>query len=224
MARKKPPANPNGSTGGRILSFIERLERLLEEIAELREDVKMVKAEAGSEGFDVKTIMALVKLRAMTPEDRAEREALLDLYKAAIGMLDGTPLGQAAINRIMHPPKPPPPPAASPDASGGAPHDSGAEAPAEPAPEAPAEAPPEPPIGKADIDEARRRGAADAKDGVKVLANPYVAGDPRRAAWDEGWCREMGSDGMDLPAALRPTKRPPKPPPSAPGNGAGDGS
>lgn len=216
-----PTANPNGSTGGRILSFIERLERLLEEIAELREDVKAVKAEAKGEGFDVKTVMALIKLRAMTADERAERDALLDLYKAAIGMLDGTPLGQAAINRIMNPPKPPVADSGAggvgaPDQDGSA-ASGGADAP--PETELPETEPPEPPVSRADIDEARRRGAADAKADVKILANPYVAGDPRRAAWDEGWCREIGSDGMDVPAALRPSKKPPKPPQG----GAGDG-
>jgi hypothetical protein len=42
-----------------------------------------------------------------------------------------------------------------------------------------------------------------------VFKNPYVAGDPRRAYWDEGWCEEVGSDGMDVPDAWR--RKPNKP-------------
>ena len=42
----------------------------------------------------------LLKLRRMKPHHREEREQLLDTYKAAIGMLDGTPLGEAGASRI----------------------------------------------------------------------------------------------------------------------------
>lgn len=218
MARKgkNPPTGPNTSTGARLLSFIERIERLLAEIDELRGDIKLIKAEAKGEGFDVKTILKLIKLRAMTADERAEQEALLDLYKAAIGMLDGTPLGRAAISRIMHPPTPP-----SQAATGGDDEVAGGGDPPENLDNQPTDDDAPAAMDPADIEEARQRGAEDARAGVKVLGNPYVAGDPRRAAWDEGWCCEMGSDGMDLPAALRPSKKPPKTPPafSAPGAG-----
>ena len=58
------------------------------------------------------------------------------------------------------------------------------------------------------IDEAREQGREAAKEGKPVTLNPFVARDPRRAAWDEGWCMEAGSDGMDIPAAWKRTKKP----------------
>lgn len=211
MARKNAPKKNTTTAGGRILSFIERIERLNEEIEALKADVKEVKAEAKGEGYDVKTINELIKLRKMSPDERAEREALLDLYKAAIGMLDGTPLGRAALDRLNQPPPPPDDDGEAGDAD----EPAGDDPPAE---EPPSE-PEDPPISAADIAEARQKGADDAVAGKKILENPYVAGDPRRAAWDEGWCQQMGSDGMDLPPALRPTKKPKKPS-NGPGGGA----
>lgn len=87
--------NVNCVTGDRLKSFIERLENLEDEKLEVTAQIKEVFAEAKGEGFDVKTMRELLKLRKMKPHDRAEREMLLDTYKAAIGMLDGTPLGEA---------------------------------------------------------------------------------------------------------------------------------
>ena len=56
----------------------------------------------------------------------------------------------------------------------------------------------------------RERRKQAARDGRTVLMNPYTADDPRRAYWDEGWCFESGSDGMDIPPAWRRTPRPKK--------------
>lgn len=77
----------SGVTGDRLKSFIERLENLEDEKRELAEQIKEVFAEAKGEGFDVKTMRALLKLRKMKPHDRSEQEELLEVYKAAIGML-----------------------------------------------------------------------------------------------------------------------------------------
>ena len=76
----------HGIAGKRLLSFIERVERLQEEKAALAEDIKEVYGEAKSVGFDVKTIRQVVKLRKMDTEKRREQEELLDLYKSAVGM------------------------------------------------------------------------------------------------------------------------------------------
>lgn len=81
----------------RLRSFVERIERLEDEKAGLAADVKEVKAEAKSNGFDVKTINEMVKLRRMDQADRDEREHLRDLYKRSLGMLADTPLGRAAV-------------------------------------------------------------------------------------------------------------------------------
>lgn len=66
--------------------FIERIERLEEEKKAIAEDVKLVYGEAKSEGFDPKIMRMVVRLRAMDTNDRQEQEALLDTYKAAVGL------------------------------------------------------------------------------------------------------------------------------------------
>ncbi len=75
-----------GITGQRLLSFIERIERLREEQSALKEDEKEVFAEAKGTGFDTKTIRKLIKLRKMEAEERREQAELLDLYATAIGL------------------------------------------------------------------------------------------------------------------------------------------
>ena len=80
------PKEVGGVAGQRLASFIERVERLEEEKAVLMEDIKEVYAEAKGVGFDVKAMRKLVALRKMDSEKREEMEAILDLYKSAIGM------------------------------------------------------------------------------------------------------------------------------------------
>ncbi len=75
-----------GIAAKRLRSFIERVERLEEEKAALAADIREVYAEAKGDGFDVKTMRQIVRLRKMESSDRAEQEALLDLYKAALGL------------------------------------------------------------------------------------------------------------------------------------------
>ena len=66
--------------------FIERIETLEEEKRGLADDIKGVFAEAKSNGYDVKTMRAIIKLRRMDKNDRAEQEALLETYMAALGL------------------------------------------------------------------------------------------------------------------------------------------
>jgi len=75
-----------GIAAQRLRSFIERIERLEEEKAALAADIREVYAEAKGDGFDVKTMRQIVRLRKMDSSDRAEQEALLDLYKSALGL------------------------------------------------------------------------------------------------------------------------------------------
>ena len=75
----------DGIAGGRILSLIERIEHLEEEIKALTEGKKEIFAEAKGEGFDVKIIRKVVRLRKQDTAKRQEEEALLDLYLSAIG-------------------------------------------------------------------------------------------------------------------------------------------
>ena len=72
--------------GDQLRSYIERIERLEEEKAALAADVREVFAEAKGNGFDVKIMRQVLRLRKMDGDDRAEQEALLDVYKRAIGM------------------------------------------------------------------------------------------------------------------------------------------
>jgi len=84
----------------RLLSIIERIERLEEERKALAEDVKDIYREAKSAGYDVPTIRLLIKRRAEDAAKREEREALLETYLAALGQLADTPLGNAAMGRL----------------------------------------------------------------------------------------------------------------------------
>ncbi len=72
--------------GDRLKQLVEKLERLEDEKREVGEQIKEVLSEAKGDGFDVKTIRHVLKLRRMKPHDRTEQEELLDLYKAALGM------------------------------------------------------------------------------------------------------------------------------------------
>jgi uncharacterized protein (UPF0335 family) len=66
--------------------FIERIERLEEEKKGVADDVRDVYSEAKSQGYDAKIMRQIVRLRKMTHEDRQEMEAILDLYKSALGL------------------------------------------------------------------------------------------------------------------------------------------
>lgn len=90
----------NTATAQRLLSIIERIERLEEERKALGEDVKDIFKEAKSAGYDVPTIRLLIKRRAEDAAKREEREALLETYLAALGQLADTPLGNAAMGRL----------------------------------------------------------------------------------------------------------------------------
>ena len=66
--------------------FIERIERLEEEKKGISDDIKDVYLEAKSNGYDVKTMRAIVRLRKLESHVRMEAEALLETYKNALGL------------------------------------------------------------------------------------------------------------------------------------------
>lgn len=66
--------------------LIERIERLEEEKKAIADDVKDVYAEAKARGYDTKTMRAIVRLRKMETHARQEADALLETYKAALGL------------------------------------------------------------------------------------------------------------------------------------------
>lgn len=73
-------------SGEHLRQLIERIERLEEEKAAMAEDIREVYAEAKSNGFDTKIMRQVVRLRKMENSDRQEQEAILELYKSALGM------------------------------------------------------------------------------------------------------------------------------------------
>jgi len=66
--------------------LIERIERLEEEKKAMSDDIKDVYLEAKGTGFDTKTMKSIIRLRKMEKHTRDEAEALLDLYKSALGL------------------------------------------------------------------------------------------------------------------------------------------
>ena len=66
--------------------LIERIERLEEEKKAIADDVRDVYAEAKARGYDTRTMRAIVRLRKMDNHVREEAEALLETYKAALGL------------------------------------------------------------------------------------------------------------------------------------------
>jgi len=66
--------------------FIERVERLEEEKKGIADDVRDVYAEAKSQGYDSKTMRAIVRLRRMEKNARQEADALLETYRVALGL------------------------------------------------------------------------------------------------------------------------------------------
>jgi uncharacterized protein (UPF0335 family) len=87
----------NGVGADELRQFIERITRLEEEKAGIASDIKDVYAELKGRGFDAKTVRQIIKIQKMDADERAEQEALLELYLAALGDLRDTPLGQAAL-------------------------------------------------------------------------------------------------------------------------------
>lgn len=199
----------NTTAAEHLRQFIEQLERLDEEKKAIADDISSKFKEAKTMGFDPKIMKVILRLRKMTEADRNEHETLVELYKAALGMLGGRPLSPPAVKKLSGEEEPEfdlrPPSEEVPD-------------------EIDALTEPE-----ESADEAREKGREAARAGKKITENPYPANDERRAAWDEGWCQETGTDGLEIPEAWRrkpkekkpedeadnkPGEQPPAPPPA----------
>lgn len=74
-----------GISGQQLRSFIEKIERLEQDKAEISEVIRETFSEAKSEGFDVKIMRQLIKIRRMKKEELMEQEELLDLYRKVLG-------------------------------------------------------------------------------------------------------------------------------------------
>ena len=88
-------SGPDGVAGDRLRSFVERIERIGEDLKAMNDEKKGVFAEAKGEGFDVKILKEVIRLRKEDQNERGDRDTLLDLYLHAIE-LTPAPKPQAA--------------------------------------------------------------------------------------------------------------------------------
>jgi uncharacterized protein (UPF0335 family) len=80
-----PQAGSNSNE--QLKSIVERIERLEEEKAERASDIKDVYAESKSNGYDVKALRIIIRLRKQDPNERQEAESILESYMNALGMV-----------------------------------------------------------------------------------------------------------------------------------------
>lgn len=85
-----------------LKAFVERIERLEDEKKAIADDIGDVYQEAKGDGFDVKAMRALIRLRKQEATERNEHQLILETYMNALGMLASTPLGTAATERALH--------------------------------------------------------------------------------------------------------------------------
>jgi uncharacterized protein (UPF0335 family) len=85
-----------GVPGNRIRSFVERIEQIENEIKELNEAKKEVFSEAKGEGFDVKILKEIIKLRKQDQDERDEYDSLIDVSMRAMDEADPAPVAEAA--------------------------------------------------------------------------------------------------------------------------------
>lgn len=76
----------NDPAGKTLLAFIQRIERMEDEKTAIGQDIKEIYAEAKGNGYNTKIVRMIVKRRKQDAAERAEQEALLDLYEHSIGM------------------------------------------------------------------------------------------------------------------------------------------
>src|SRR5215212_8691855 len=89
-------SDPAGIAGDRIRSFVERIEQLDTELQEITEQNKEVFSEAKGEGFDVKVLKEIIRLRKQDKDERDEHETLLDVYMRAMDTATSAPVAEAA--------------------------------------------------------------------------------------------------------------------------------
>ena len=87
MPQTKDEATAHRFAKDQLKAFVERVERLEEEKKALADDIRDVFAEAKGNGFDVKALRTVIKLRKQDVDTRKEAEAILETYLHALGML-----------------------------------------------------------------------------------------------------------------------------------------
>jgi uncharacterized protein (UPF0335 family) len=208
--------------GGELLrGFVERIERINEEIKTLCKDKAVVMAEAKAANLIPAGVNFIVKKRKMKPSERAEAESLEDMYMHVMGMAVDNPLFRAvglmkvditARESVIEAMKQFVPVNGSIEVeAGGGPkvrltRDEDGNVTATELVEKPVEvrtstkgAParaPKAEVPDVDPDGAESLGGAAFKKDVPIIENPFPFGDPRRARWDGGWRKASGTDGM----------------------------
>jgi uncharacterized protein (UPF0335 family) len=80
-------SEPGHNVDGQLRSLVERIENVNGQIKDLSDDRSEIFKEAKSSGLDSKALRTIIRLRALSPDDRAAQEAVLERYKQALGML-----------------------------------------------------------------------------------------------------------------------------------------
>ena len=186
MQTMPAPGSNGGNAPAMLLQFIQSIEHDESEIAEIKERIKDTKRSAKEYGFDAKVINQLLRERKMDPAELQEHVSLCEVYRASIGMLNGTPLGEGARRRFVG--------EFTPETSSAPESEQRAEEQGKEVAEA---------ISAEGVEKARQEGRDAAQAGKKILDNPYLFADVRRAAFEEGWVQASGSDGMEIPEAFR---------------------
>jgi uncharacterized protein (UPF0335 family) len=86
MSDQEQISDSYGIAAGELRQFIERYERLEAEKKDIADSQKEVMAEAKGRGYDTKVMRKVIAERKQDPNDIAEEEAVMDMYKAALGM------------------------------------------------------------------------------------------------------------------------------------------
>lgn len=84
--RGKNTVSTDQVAADQIKAFVERIERMEEEKKAISDDIREIYAEAKGNGFDTKVLRMIIKIRKQDAAERAEQEALLELYLVALGM------------------------------------------------------------------------------------------------------------------------------------------
>jgi uncharacterized protein (UPF0335 family) len=87
VEKESPEAAQTRFAKDQLKAFVERIERLEEEKKTISDDIRDVYAESKANGFDVKALRAVIRLRKQDAQERNEQQMILDTYLHALGML-----------------------------------------------------------------------------------------------------------------------------------------
>lgn len=209
----------NTLAGEQLSQIIESVERLTEEKKDLQQEITAKFAEAKSAGLNTTVIRNIIRRRAAKPHDLQEHDQLMELYQHSLGMLPEPPLFRAvglakdddlARETIIEHMKGLVPPDGEIILKIGKPvrifrvkdGEAQVEDYAPPAPKAAAAGgpvftkAPKPDVPNCNAAQASDLGEQAFRDNQPITGNPFPFGDERRAAWDRGWRKASGSDGM----------------------------